>query len=635
MASNSFGQVFRITTLTIFSFLVIVTNARSDDTKIRVLFIGNSLTTVNDLPRLVADLAKSRQHPMEYDVYAPGGKDLSEHASDPVTLNKIKENAWDFVVLQEQSQRPSFDQEQVEEEVYPYAQKLSKLIREANPQSHVVFYMTMAKKNGDPHNAIKVSPELGTYEGMQNRINQSYVNMAMNNDALVAPVGLVWKRVREQYPSIDLYADETHPNLTGTYLTACVFYSVFFNDTAAGLPYPSTIDMKTTSDIQDTTDESVSLPGWNWEMKDSPGELGIALVQALLQLFSSAAENFAQAHNGQYPMSMQDLTAAESPYLNVCMCDQTIKMYRIRCDISPTGYEFIAHSIWPHKESYIVTTGGKLEVKKPGELGRGFPASKSSCVQASMAMTDQKLVDVSTENELNMIEQETTSPPAGQPEDPIFRIGSETVYRKDIHPSNFDISPASLDNWHWSAFHLLTQKLDEIFCKQANCAPNQKDVEEWQVFMDDYLSGVNERMRQRGESSLPETIDEEAMKRFETILGGPPSLWQTHKALFEKYGGRVVSGNLGYYAPVEARLRLFHEMEDKGELEFYDQQIRNGVIEHFSRTMYGAVEVDENFQKERGARHPWEYPFWGKEAMEAMRQKIKAEHEEWQKNKKE
>ena len=70
---------------------------------------------------------------------------------------------------------------------------------------------------------------------MQKRINQTYSNLAEENQALIAPIGKVWERVRSENPTIELYADESHPNLTGTYLIACVFYATFFQDDVADL----------------------------------------------------------------------------------------------------------------------------------------------------------------------------------------------------------------------------------------------------------------------------------------------------------------------------------------------------------------------------------------------------------------
>ena len=53
---------------------------RSDgDEPLRVLFVGNSLTHTNDLPAVVATLARSRGTEIEYETIAPGGFSLEDH----------------------------------------------------------------------------------------------------------------------------------------------------------------------------------------------------------------------------------------------------------------------------------------------------------------------------------------------------------------------------------------------------------------------------------------------------------------------------------------------------------------------------------------------------------------------------
>jgi hypothetical protein len=230
--------------------------------KIRVLFVGNSLTSANDLPNTIAQLAKSRDFIMEYQMYAPGGYGLSQHASDPALAEKIGQGKWDFVVLQEQSQRPSFSQEQVAREVYPFARKLCQMIRQANPEAKIVFYLTMAKKNGDSQNA-KAFPELATYSGMQDNLNSSYFHMARQNQSLLAPVGIAWQSVRSERPRIELYNDDTHPNTTGSYLAACVFYSLLFNDSPKGLPHPREIRNDIALYLQGMAERTVRSQPWD------------------------------------------------------------------------------------------------------------------------------------------------------------------------------------------------------------------------------------------------------------------------------------------------------------------------------------------------------------------------------------
>ena len=60
-----------------------------DPKTLRVLFIGNSLTAVNNLPNMVADIAESHGYEIIYDAYAPGGARLFHHASDPNVMKKL------------------------------------------------------------------------------------------------------------------------------------------------------------------------------------------------------------------------------------------------------------------------------------------------------------------------------------------------------------------------------------------------------------------------------------------------------------------------------------------------------------------------------------------------------------------
>src|SRR5262245_9941274 len=78
---------------------------RQSTPEIHVLFIGNSFTYVNDLPRMVAELAKAgKQRPFHYDQETPGGYTLEQHWKNGKALAKIQSRQWDFVVLQDQSQ---------------------------------------------------------------------------------------------------------------------------------------------------------------------------------------------------------------------------------------------------------------------------------------------------------------------------------------------------------------------------------------------------------------------------------------------------------------------------------------------------------------------------------------------------
>ena len=68
----------------------------------RALFIGNSYTSYNDLPSLVADVALSEGDTLIHDSYTPGGYTLQQHANDPMVEAKIQAGGWDYLILQQQ-----------------------------------------------------------------------------------------------------------------------------------------------------------------------------------------------------------------------------------------------------------------------------------------------------------------------------------------------------------------------------------------------------------------------------------------------------------------------------------------------------------------------------------------------------
>ena len=214
--------------ITVFALNVLVAQ------QTKVLFIGNSYTYVNDLPQLLKDLALSYGDTIITDQSTPGGAQLIQHASNTTTLNKINAQDWDFVVLQEQSQKPSFSPSQVQNDVYPYAKALNDSIKANYSCTETVFYMTWGRKNGDASNCASYPP-ICTYNGMQQRLRESYMEMADSNKATTAPVGVAWKNVRDSFPTIELYQpDESHPSLHGSYLAACVFYCTLFQKSCIG-----------------------------------------------------------------------------------------------------------------------------------------------------------------------------------------------------------------------------------------------------------------------------------------------------------------------------------------------------------------------------------------------------------------
>lgn len=231
----------------------------------RVLFLGNSYTNRNNLPLLLSNVASSTGDTIIVDSNTPGGYTLQGHSTNQTSLNKIAQGSWNYVVLQEQSQRPSFPDAQVQADVYPYAKRLDSFVQQANPCTGTVFYMTWGRKNGDANNCA-FFPPLCTYQGMDSLLNLRYRHMADTNEAIVSPVGAVWNYIRSTYPSIELYtADESHPSLAGSYAAACTFYATILRKDPTFITFNSTLSAAEANHIKNAAKLIVfdSLLNWN------------------------------------------------------------------------------------------------------------------------------------------------------------------------------------------------------------------------------------------------------------------------------------------------------------------------------------------------------------------------------------
>ncbi|MFK7969549.1 MAG: PKD domain-containing protein [Bacteroidia bacterium] len=251
------------TNLLTFIILLLSITAHSQSTSI--LFVGNSYTGRNNLPKMTQDVALSTGDTITYQAHTPGGNRLLQHAANPTVHGLIRSKSWDYVVLQAQSQEPSFSLSQVQQEVFPAAKELCDSIRANNACSTPLFYMTWGRKNGDSRNCPNL-PYLCTYRGMDSALNLRYRIMADDNQAQVSPVGAVWNYIRTNHPAIELYtADESHPSVAGTYAGACSFYTMILQKDPSFITFDAGLDPTEASTIRAAAKAVVfdSLAKWN------------------------------------------------------------------------------------------------------------------------------------------------------------------------------------------------------------------------------------------------------------------------------------------------------------------------------------------------------------------------------------
>ena len=170
----------------------------------RILMLGNSLTTANGLPDLLADYLQA-----EVVVHARGGARLSEHLNPNTRLGKLTQQAlaeqgWDYVVIQEMSNGPV----RFRERFLETTGALANMARSAGATP--VLYATWA-----------YAPDCGKLDKlglsrreMHERMHEAALEAALESGALLADVCLAFF---EHPDAPSLFApDGVHPTVQGT-----------------------------------------------------------------------------------------------------------------------------------------------------------------------------------------------------------------------------------------------------------------------------------------------------------------------------------------------------------------------------------------------------------------------------------
>jgi hypothetical protein len=223
------------------SFLLIIIGLLSygqDTTK--VLFIGNSFTSVNNLSSLFLGLAQSSNRIVKVASHEPGGVSVgdtnqgtSAHSANPIVYNLIRSEKWDYVIIQDNQGRFVRDSAQFPSTslVVSGHLRLRDSIIANNSCAKVLWFAGWAYKNGYP-------PYGNTGIEMIDRL---LINYRVLNDTakdVICPIGEAWKKGITLLPTVNLWSsDEMHPALAGSYLTAATIFATIFQESPVSLSY--------------------------------------------------------------------------------------------------------------------------------------------------------------------------------------------------------------------------------------------------------------------------------------------------------------------------------------------------------------------------------------------------------------
>lgn len=179
-----------------------------DKDELRVLFVGNSLTYFNEMPWLAEQVAESLQAKprLRATFIGRSGATLRNHWDEEDTLREIREGRYRYVVLQPQGTEII----RTPEETARFATLFDAEIRKTGART--VIFLSWAPRTGDQPQSV---------------YTERYLELASKLGAVIAPVGIAWTQLRGS--DIELYDEGGHhPNLSGSYLIACVFYSTLY-----------------------------------------------------------------------------------------------------------------------------------------------------------------------------------------------------------------------------------------------------------------------------------------------------------------------------------------------------------------------------------------------------------------------
>lgn len=172
--------------------------------ELTILFVGNSLTSVNDVPGLVRRIGEAEGQRVQTWSVTTDDFGLPQHWEDGRAARELIRRRPAFVVLQ---QGPSALPES-RVVLREFAARFARAAADAGATPALYMVWPSAQRSGD-------------FE----RVIESYTLAAKDIDAVLLPAGAAWREAWKTDPRLALYgADGFHPSEKGSWLAALVIY---------------------------------------------------------------------------------------------------------------------------------------------------------------------------------------------------------------------------------------------------------------------------------------------------------------------------------------------------------------------------------------------------------------------------
>jgi hypothetical protein len=177
---------------------------RTDDSAIRILFVGNSLTYSNNLPKIVESIGAARGKSVFSETLAFGNYAIEDHWNDGKMQKLICEGNFDFVVIQ---QGPS-SQSDGRVMLFDYGQRFKDIC--SSRGTELAFFMVWPAKEN-----------YHTFSG----VIRHYTDAANDTKSLLCAVGSQFKKLGNVGDFRFYSPDNFHPSVEGSEIAAEIIYS--------------------------------------------------------------------------------------------------------------------------------------------------------------------------------------------------------------------------------------------------------------------------------------------------------------------------------------------------------------------------------------------------------------------------
>ncbi|GAA4324819.1 hypothetical protein GCM10023115_41440 [Pontixanthobacter gangjinensis] len=243
---------------------------RKASEKLKVLFIGNSLTYYHDMPMILQQMLNETHPGIKVEQITFPGYSLSSHLKNIVlerfedrvntreksadevteTEKKIREKDWDIIVLQTGGVRVLIPEVRNSE--------VDWAIKEIQDLSSSQFYLfqTWVTETKYPkkycYPAILIDPARSMEEEVcsAEMLNEAqhyenllsgYTELSRANNIELTSHAKIFMKIKKDHPELELIEDGVHPSEKGAFLSACIFYNLLSGKEAEDLKFSANL----------------------------------------------------------------------------------------------------------------------------------------------------------------------------------------------------------------------------------------------------------------------------------------------------------------------------------------------------------------------------------------------------------